>query len=198
MIDLTDDLSTTTVFSTQHTTNWKHGWADLSPWAGQTITLAMTAQTESGGTYTRAYLDEVSVGSSYPDLWANLNAHPRAVPPGNQVVYRVNFGNRGGVPASGVGITTTFPDGIFIVGTSPLTAKIEASSIRWNIGELPARSDSQAIVITATVAPTASAMSILISTININTISPELETANNSTSTTVCVGYQNYLPVIRR
>jgi hypothetical protein len=51
------------VFSTREQTGWKHAWVDLSPWAGQAVTVAFELQQAKGEFYRSAGLDDVSLGS---------------------------------------------------------------------------------------------------------------------------------------
>ena len=168
------------------------------PGRGRLLQLAMTAQTEVGGTFTRVYMDEVSVGSAYPDLWVNLEPQHRAADVGDQVVYRIQSGNRGGVAGQGVEVTVTLPSALLIANIEPLTATFETTSVHWLIGDLSAHSSPPDLIITATIAPTATVMSTLTGTVSIGSVSSEIEVTNNHSTATVFVGYQTYLPVIRR
>lgn len=52
------------VFSTTHpTAAWTHGWADLSPWAGQTVTVGFATQSTAASGPILANLDAVSVSA---------------------------------------------------------------------------------------------------------------------------------------
>lgn len=198
MIDLADALTTTAVFTANQNTDWTHVWVDLSPWSGQAITLAMTARTEVGVAFTRAYVDEVSIGSAYPDLWVNLEPQHRAADVGDQVVYRIRSGNRGGVVGQGVEVTATLPNELLVANIEPPTVTFDGTSVHWSIGDLSAHGSSPDLIITATIAPTATVMTTLSGTVSIGSVPPEIEVTNNHSMATVFVGYQTYLPVMRR
>lgn len=190
---LSDGMTSTVVFSTTGNVDWTHAWVDLSPWAGQTITMVMASQTISGENYTRLSLDEVTVGSAYPDLWGRKSGSVAALP-GEQVVHAIAYGNRGGAAASGVRITETLPGELFFVDASPLPITTTPSLV-WDVGDLPAKSGPFNIVVTATVAPTATMWSSLTNTVSIEATSPELETVNNVAHAAIFVGRHIYLPV---
>lgn len=76
-IQVSNGVTTTTLLSTTTSTDdWTHLWFNLSPWAGQTITLTFTVHQTAGFPGAWAYLDEVAVGS-----W--LTPVPEAITPGS-------------------------------------------------------------------------------------------------------------------
>jgi hypothetical protein len=80
---VSEGVTGTVVFSTTvHRDTWTHAWVDLTPWAGQTVTLTLAARTTGLLGYTHLDLDEVSLGS-----W--LTPVPRATLP-NPVVAHVS------------------------------------------------------------------------------------------------------------
>lgn len=56
-------VTTTTVFSVNQSSAWQHGWADLSAWKNQTITMTFAISQAANDAYLRVYLDEVTVTS---------------------------------------------------------------------------------------------------------------------------------------
>jgi Tol biopolymer transport system component len=52
----------TTVFSTTQDNPWKLAWADLGPWAGQTVTATFSLSAPAGTPATQAWVDSISVG----------------------------------------------------------------------------------------------------------------------------------------
>ncbi len=191
---LEDGVETTTLLSTTtNSTTWVHPWFDLTPWAGQTITLTFdvhqTAERECPG----VYLDEVTLGSAHPDLWISK---PRlAVLPGEEVAFAITYGNRGGAAASGVQVTDQLPPELSFVAANPPPIATTPSLV-WDVGGLPARSERSTIIVTATVSQTVPLFSRLTNTVTIETTSPELEVANNSAQAVVFIGRLTYLPII--
>jgi uncharacterized repeat protein (TIGR01451 family) len=179
----------TTLSSEYSSTDWTHRWFDLQSWAGQSVTLTFAMHQVADEYAPWACLDEVTVGSMYPDLWINKHSSNPNSRPGDQVAFTLTYGNRGGAPASSVRITDTLPSGLLFVDASPppQSGTMLLPWLVWDIGNLPAQSESASIVITATVAPTVTFWSTLTNTVSIATASPELETANNEAQAGVLV-----------
>jgi hypothetical protein len=105
-VKLNDGLTDTALFSSAGGSHdWTHAWADLSPWAGQSVTLTFSVQQAAGRPYAWAHLDEVSVGSTYPDVWVALQ--DAFGEPGSQVALEMRYGNRGAAPAEGVHLSAS-------------------------------------------------------------------------------------------
>jgi len=193
-VQVSDDITATTLFSTAESTDtWTHRWFDLTPWASQAVTLAFNVHQTFGYPRTWAYIDEVTIGSAYPDLWVRKDG--LAALPGEQVIYNIAYGNRGGAEASGVRITDTLPGELFFTDASPPPITT-TPSLAWDVGDMSAKSGPFNVVVTATVAPTAAMWSTLSNTVSIGTPSPELETANNVAQAAIFVGRRMYMPLI--
>lgn len=63
VITVTAGLTATTIFSTATNTTWRLGWADLTPWQGQPITLTIAAIQPAGEVAMQVYLDDLWVGA---------------------------------------------------------------------------------------------------------------------------------------
>jgi len=183
-------LSTTT-----NTDVWTHRWFDLPPWAGQAITLTFNLHQTAGDPIRWVYLDEVTLGSAYPDLWVSKDG-PIARPAGEQVIYAITYGNRGGALASGVHITDTLPTELSFIDAS--VPPVTTLPLVWEVGDVPAKSGPFTITVTATVDPAAPLFTTLTNTVSIEAVSPELETFNNTAQVATFIGYRIYLPVLMR
>jgi uncharacterized repeat protein (TIGR01451 family) len=196
-LQVNNGFTSTTVFSTTASAgNWKHQWFDMSAWSGQAVTLTFSSHQVISYPYVRVALDEVSLGSSYPDLWVS-QIGTVASPPGGQVNYYLTYGNQGGATANSVQITDTLPAGLSFVSAS-LPPVATGSTLVWDVGDLAAKSEAFTLVVTATVDPTATTFSTLTNTMDITTATTELETANNTAQAATFVGRRTYLPVIWR
>jgi uncharacterized repeat protein (TIGR01451 family) len=193
-VQVSDGITITTFLSTPSDAGWSHHWLDLAPWSGQTITLTFNVYQEAGDFPSWTYLDEVTIGSAYPDLWVGKSNV--AALPGEQVVYRITYGNRGSTGISGVWITHTLPGELSFVNASSLPITATTSSLVWDVGDLSAKSGPFNIVVTATVASTATVLNSFTATVHIGANSPELEKANNVAQTVVFVGRRIYMPLI--
>jgi uncharacterized repeat protein (TIGR01451 family) len=179
---------------------WTHRWFDASPWAGQTIKLIFSVHQTANSPHAWAYLDEVSIGSAYPDLWLSLEG-PTAALPGEQVTYTIAYGNRGGAAASGACISVTLPADLLLVEAAPPPAPGTQTlplTWQWEVGDLAADSGPFSIVLTTTVAPATAMFSTLTSTAGMWSASPEVETASNVAQATVLVAHQTLLPLIAK
>ncbi len=193
-VQVDNGLSATTLFSsTDNTGGWTHRWFDMSPWASQTVTLTFNVHETAGRPVAWAYLDEVTVGPAYPDLWVHKN--PVAALPGQQAILTLAYGNRGGAAAHGVRITDTLPAELTFIAASPPPLTTTPALV-WEAGDLAAKSNSFTLVVTATVDPTAPLWSSFTNIASIGATSPELETANNQASAIVFVGRRTYLPLV--
>lgn len=195
-VQVSNGIIATTLFSTTtSTTDWTHRWFDLTPWAGQSVTLTFNVHQTAGGPATWAYLDEVTLGSgTYPDLWVSQPS--RVALPGEQVSHTIAYGNQGDSMARATQITMTLPPELaFVTADPPPTAT--GPALVWDVGDLLAGSGPFTIVVTTVVSPTVPLGSVLNGSVNIASSSLEVEMGNNQTPVMVFVGgQQRYLPVI--
>ncbi|HNT55470.1 MAG TPA: hypothetical protein PKG95_12195, partial [Anaerolineaceae bacterium] len=171
---------------------WEHAAIDLSPWAGQAVTLSFETNQTAGKLRTAYYIDEVSIGSGYTDVWAGGSATNAL--PGEQVILQLHYGNRSLVAAPVSTITLALPAGLTLLEAEP--APTEPGGTTWSIDALPTHS-SGVISLLLEVSPEAPLFEPLTGDITITT-SDELETANNFGQLRVRVGNYLFLPVIHR
>lgn len=139
------------------------------------------------------YLDEVTVGSAYPDVWVSTNGVYTA-DPGERVVYELTYGNQSSIDVSGSVMTFTLPTGITFEETNLIP--VLTSPLVWELGDLLAESGPFSIIVTATVANNIPAFTLLPSTAVIATPTTELETLNNVAVGQTFIGRFTYLPVV--
>jgi len=194
-VQVDNGITATTLFSTTANIDaWTHRWFGLTTWAGQAITLTFNLHQTAGYPYAWAYLDEVTLGSAYPDLWVSKSS-PDARP-GEQVIYAITYGNRGGAPASGVRIADTLPAELSFIDAS--LPPVTTLPLVWEVGDVPAKSGPFTIAVTATVDPAAPLFTTLTNTASIGAVSPELETFNNTAQAATFIGHRIYLPVVMK
>jgi uncharacterized repeat protein (TIGR01451 family) len=199
-VDVSNGMSSTTLLSTTSSVagQWLHSWASLEAWSGQAVTLTFTLHQTANNEAGRVYLDEVSVGTTYPDLWVTQESSEAL--PGSQVIYTLVYGNQGAAPAENVRIVDLLPTELSYVDANPKpideTALLPA--LAWDLGTLPAISKPFTVVITTTAPLTVPMFSTLTNTTSITSASPELELGNNYAYTAIFVGYRVYLPLTMR
>jgi uncharacterized repeat protein (TIGR01451 family) len=196
-VNITGGVTTTQVFSTTGGTPWSHEWVDLGAWAGQTVTVTFALQQAVGDAYALLALDDITVGSAYPDLWVSKS--DVAALPGEQVTYKIAYGNQGSVAAEGVRITDTLPSVLVLTKANP--SPIFNTLVRaweWDIGDLPATSGPFDIWITGTIASKATLQTLMVNIASIGSASPEIEMTNNVALATIYVGRRVYMPVTMR
>ncbi|WP_420632030.1 hypothetical protein [Candidatus Leptofilum sp.] len=180
------------LFSTkQSSPNWVHEWIDLSPWANETITLTFELNQSTNQPSAWVYLDEVSLGSTYNDVWVDIESVNAGI--GETVPIVISYGNRGGALAEDVEISLLLPGSLVFEGSD--IASIDESTPTWQIGGLPAKSETQTIVVYVRVRLAAPTFATLTNTVSITTTSNELESLNNTVSGTVYTGKFIYLPI---
>lgn len=196
VVELDDGLNNSQILDLSESTgpDWTHGWSDLSNWSGQTVTLTFTLEQAANAPLAWARVDEVTVGSGYPDVWSALS--DGAGIPGQEVTLALTYGNQGGVLASDVHITQTLPAGLTFVSAS--IAPISTSPLVWAVGDLGAGSGPDTILVTLKISPSAMPLVYLTSSIDIAPAGLELETANNSSQGQVYTGLLVYLPIVSK
>ncbi|MDX1615135.1 MAG: hypothetical protein R3300_12555 [Candidatus Promineifilaceae bacterium] len=187
----------TTVITVTEAGPWTHQWADVSAWAGQTVTLSLRVQQQAGVPLLSAMVDEVTLGSAPPDLWVELNT-PTNAPSGETFPITLRYGNQSASPAGGVQISLTLPAGISFVAAD-VTPDESGSTLSWDIGDVAAGPTEHAIVMTATMDTAYDPLlEPLLLQAEINGTAPEIELANNVHSRPIAIGYRMALPIIGR
>ena len=189
-----DGSQTTTVFTPQvYRSGWQHAAVDMSPWGGRQVTIQFKVQENAGAERTGIYLDEVSLGPVYADVYAPSIS--RDAQPGSQVTFSVAYGNQGGAPANGTMLELTLPAELSYVSAS--VEPVETSpALKWNLGDL-ARGASGTFSLTLAVAASVPLGVELSAPLSVST-SRELQTWNNTASLMVFTGHRVYLPVTRK
>lgn len=197
-VQLQEGVNTTTIFSTASSIGaWRHRWFDLGAWKGKTAVLRFRVHQTAGQLPVWAYLDEITLGSAYPDTWIE-KLGPAIVAPGSQLTYVLHYGNRGAMPADGARVTDTLPTGLqFLEGDPPPTATTP-SQLVWEVGNLPPAGEPAVIVIKAAVKPEVAGYTKLTNAAAISGTASEVESENNTAHVSTLVAHRLYLPMISR
>ena len=195
-VEVWNPITAAIVLSTStETPNWAHVWYDLSAFAGTDITVTASVREAEGQPVAWAYLDEITVGSSFGDLWVSASSADLA--PGHSAPLLISYGNRGGAPAGSAWLTVTLPAALTLVSVSPPPATTTASLI-WDLGAMEAGAVGAGIVVTVSLAPGAQVPSTYFPEVLISSALPEVELANNLVRPPVHAGYRGFLPLVGR
>jgi hypothetical protein len=187
---------TTTVFSTTAAGGWALGWADLSPRAGEAVTLTLSAYQAVGEPTLWAWLDEVALGSAYPDAWITLKG-PLSAMTDELVRLEITYGNRQPVLAASGQVTLTLPAELSFVSASPPPDATEPMPI-WAVGDLAGESGPLKIVVTATMTADYQPDHSVIVLAGLTSQTPEIEYSNNQDYVAIRVGRLLVFPVVPR
>lgn len=175
--------------------DWQHAWADMMPWAGQTVTLTLHLSQAAGSLCTHAWVDELSLGSYvFPDLW--VRGGGPAAAPGERGRYVISYGNQGDAPAAGVRISTTLPLSLTLLAAEPAPVQ-DGRVLRWDLSELDAHSGPFSIIYTSTIAADIASPNLLTQPLHIASETAEPLIANNEAELSIFVpGFRRYWPLI--
>jgi uncharacterized repeat protein (TIGR01451 family) len=135
-VQVSDAVTTTTLISTTSGIyGWEHQWRYLDEWVGKEITLTFAVHQAAYAPPVFALLDEVTLGSVYPDLWLDTDAAAHNLRPGELVTLTLAPGNRGSVLASGVQISLTLPAGLEFISAS-LEPSAAPPVLHFDLGDI--------------------------------------------------------------
>ncbi len=196
-VELQTITSTQMVYSTTaETLSWEHLSFDLDAWVGNTITATFRTHQVAGGAPVWALLDDVTLGSIYPDVYVQADA--KTVRPGEVFTSTLWVGNQGGVLAGGVALSAKLPAGLSFVLSSP-DPDSQTKGLQWTLGDLPTK--CQGIVIQVVLqAPRYGAVPQTLQPVfSLSTTSREIETANNTLALTIIIPlFTLWIPLIKR
>ena len=189
-------ITNTQVISVESSALWKSDWIDMSPWSGETVSITFMLEQTDDAPLIELFLDNVSLGSTYPDITLKAAGSQSALP-GEQVVYYLDYGNIGSIEAENALITLTLPSEVtFITST---ISPISIEPLAWAVGDLPANSWPMAtIVITTNIKEPNSLGGILNFHFEIVSNSQEIELQNNVVEKDLFIGHLTYLPFISK
>ncbi|MEW6649704.1 MAG: hypothetical protein AB1453_05885 [Chloroflexota bacterium] len=193
-----DDGETThQVFSDERTAGtWRHGWADMSAWRGKTVTITFSLNMIAGAPLPVAYLDEVSLGSAYPDVWVSTDPAAPVTFYGKDLPLDLVYGNRG-ASAESVRLTFQLPERVELISVAGNPQR-SGSLLTWELGSLSQGSPEQRLRLVLRVSNRAVVLDRFDCTAAIATSTPELETPNNTAVLPILIRTYNYLPLIHR
>lgn len=193
-VTIDDGSSVETILTSSSPASWQHFWHDMSSWAGKTVTLTFAFVEAANTAVSHVAIDEVTLGTSYPDVWIANNNTEGAI--SERVTHTISFGNQGGTAAENVTVTFKIPVGLAYRGSNVTPATINSQEITWQLGSIIAKSDNQAIEIELEILPSAPSFSSITGEVSIATSSAELEMLNNQATGSTFVGKETFLPIL--
>lgn len=193
---VSDGVTTTAVPLSNGGAAWTHYWADLSPWAGQTVTVDFRLTQVSGDPRVQAAIDDVTLGSAYPDTWVRASG-PGSALPGETVVLALEYGNNGRVPATATELALTWPDALTFVSAS-VTPTVGVDTLTWDVGDLAAEVAPVTIVVTATVDAATPFWETIEMPVSLTAATTEVEQQNNEAVLSILIAHRLLLPVMAR
>ena len=177
--------------------NWEHAWVDLTAWAGETVTVTARLEQAAGERILLANLDEVTLGSGYPDGWLSVLPADRKVPTGEAFALEIAYGNQGGFALPGGVIEVNLPAGLELL--DPLAScaggpPVYSCSLGAP-GELAAGAQG-ALTLSLRSTPAAPFNQRLELGLRLATTGTELELLNNQLSVGIIPVNELYLPSI--
>lgn len=187
---------TTLLTTSNNTQGWEHAWFNMSAWAGQPVTVTFNLHQVAGQPMPRLYLDDVTLGSTFPDIWVGDDY--RAVLPGEEVTYAIRYGNHGAAAATVVTLNHTLTPHVTFISASVAPTQINGATLTWNLGNMNAHVGPVTILVTVRVNAAAPPFTTLSSPLSISMTGTELETANNQAAVSLYLARLTYLPIITR
>jgi hypothetical protein len=190
-------LSATVVYSATASDDWTHGRADLSAWRGETVTVTLAVTQPAGVPRGWLYVDDFTIGSTYPDIWLR-DCEDQAAGPGRTFTCQFRLGNRSSLTATAAVLTMTLPAELEGITFSQSPSTMANGHATWQLGDLAKDSGPTSLVMTATIAADTPLLTILDIQAALSSATPEMELWNNSASATILVAEQLLLPSIAK
>ena len=187
---------TTRVSTTVNHSDWTLAWFDLTPWAGQTVTLAFQVALNAGYRPAAAWVDDVTVGAGQPDLWVEVSSPPAPIYPGEEETVTITYGNRGPAPAEAFTLTAEIPAGLEVVSSTP-AGTLVGQTLTWSSASLAALSGTQSLQVVLRAGPGTELQREVVM-LGAANAAAELEQGNNTAQFTTIVKGKIFLPMCTR
>ncbi|HSH02535.1 MAG TPA: DUF5050 domain-containing protein, partial [Anaerolineae bacterium] len=194
VVNVVDEGGVTAVYTTTQSTPWRLKNIDLSPWAGQTIDLNFTLDQAANDLNLTLHIDEINLGTAYPDLWLNLSG-PLSVPPNEEALITINYGNHHTIAATDTQLTLDLPAGIEFVAATPAPTTTSPQPT-WDLGTIDPLQANGQIQLTLRMTAQPQLNNWLNVTGALTHTLSEPNNSNNDATWTVAPGYRLTLPIL--
>lgn len=191
-----DGVTETAVPLPNGSADWTHYWADMSPWAGQTVTVTFRMTQVEGDPRVQTALDDVTLGSAYPDAWVR-GIGPGWALPGETVTFQIQYGNQSGVTAADGELVLTWPESLALVSAS-ITPTVGTGTLTWDVGDLAAGAAPVTLVVTATVDASTAMWKTIDLPLSLTSSSVEIEQENNEAIISMVIAHRTFFPMLFR
>ncbi|MBI3978784.1 MAG: DUF11 domain-containing protein, partial [Chloroflexi bacterium] len=155
-----------------------------------TGTLAAVTFQRTGPGTDSILISGLTIGSSASagsaDPFVEKSAGVVSLLAGNDVTYRITYGNWSDVPAEGVVITDTLPDGLaHVSSTDTLTRTLGDGTITWEIGSLPPWTTGRVLTVTARLSESLPVDTVLTNTVVVTSATADVDAANSEATAAI-------------
>lgn len=176
----------------ERTAGWTHAWVDMGAWRGQTVRLTFEVTAPEGVRYPFLALDDLSLGSAYPDLHLEMTSPVSYAPAGQPLPVTLRVANRGGIASEAVTLSLDLPPEMGFTSAS-ISPQVEGNRVSWNLGTL-AGGSSQTIAVQVYIKNEAAWRELLALAAQVQSTSAESQLENNEAWLAVEVNYRLFLP----
>ena len=187
VMTISDTVSTTDVYSAEQGSEVGLHWVDLSPWAGETITVGFGVSPTAAAPNRQLILDDISLGSTATELFAEVIG-PDDLSLNETALLTITVGNVGSIAAEQITLTLELSETFSIVDSSITPTNVFSDTLRWQIPSLSSGAEQR---ITVTLGTWPGRPADYATTVEVRTETQERELENNVNRHVI-----NYRPVM--
>ncbi len=175
--------------------DWQRTWVDLTDWAGETLTITIQGELNPGEE-SFFVLDEIHLGSVYPDLQA-VAVVPDVVTPGQAFTLTLDVENIGYPLAAGTTLTLTLPETLELISAElPFTQ--QGAQYLFSLGDIAGLSKFGAFAVRLVAAPDLHTQEAQVGEVRVGLGTPEVEMENNTIPFATLALWRLFVPAVNR
>ncbi len=133
-----------TLFQGRLGPGWSIHYYTLKNYENRKVELLFRVVKDSADPPLSVFVDDISIGSAYPELWVDMQAHPQSAINGDIVTLNLDYGNRGGISAVDSQLVLTLNPDMVYQSSNPPGVK-NGNQVSWDLATLPGRSGKQTL-----------------------------------------------------